>query len=440
MAPISISGLGSSLDTESIIANLMKIERAPRARLEQRQGQVKARETALRDVLAKLEAVSNAATSLRSAGLWADVQTVRSSAPGSVDAQRLAGAGPGGYQVEVSQLARAEQRTYAFTSSATPSQLTVGGQTIELAAGATLGDAAAAINANPATGVYAVEVGGRLVLSSRQTGAANSIAAGGAAIAEEAAKLRPGLDAAYSVDGVAGSSASNTVGDAIPGLELTLSAVTPAVAITVGNPGPDLDAVKSQLKTFVNAYNAAVDAIRGRVTEKRVPGASSQAEANQGVLFGDTALNGLLGQMRQVLSGSGLAALGIGTGAPSSTVSASSDSVLGHLAIDDAKLTAALQADPAAARAKIAGPGGLTDSLGGLLGPTLGSQGSISERLDAAASDAARIQASMAALDTRLEAREDRLRAQFAAMESALSRSKSQSEWLNGQLAGLGSG
>ena len=91
MAPITISGLASGLDTDAIIANLMKIERAPRARLETQQGQAKAREAALRDILAKLQSVSDAADSLASTGLWADTQTVSSSAPQSVSARRLSG-------------------------------------------------------------------------------------------------------------------------------------------------------------------------------------------------------------------------------------------------------------------------------------------------------------------------------------------------------------
>jgi flagellar hook-associated protein 2 len=437
MAPITISGLASGLDTESIIANLMKIERLPMARLELQQGQAKARETALKEIQTKLQAVSDAADALHSPGLWADTQTVHSSAPESVGVRRLSGTGPGGYQVAVGQLARAEQRTYAFTPSAAPSQLTIGGKAIELGANATLGDAVAAINAEPASGVYAVAVSGRLVLASRQTGAASTIAASGAGIEEETGKRRAGLDAEYTVDGVAASSASNVVTEAIPGLELTFSAVTAGTAISVGAPAPSSEAVQSQVKAFVTAYNAAVDAIRNRVTEKRVPGAGSQAEANQGVLFGDTALNGLLGQLRQAVSESGVAELGISTGAPGAAVSADSDSVLGHLTIDSAKLTAALESDPLGTRAKLAGAGGLTESLDALLSPTLGSHGTIAERVSSAAAESTRLGTSMSDLDTRLEEREEKLRLQFAAMESALSKSKTESEWLSGQLAGL---
>lgn len=437
MSPVTISGLASGLDTESIIANLMKIERAPRARMELQQGQAKARETALRDILGKLQAVSDAADSLQSAGLWADTQTVRSSAPESVSVRRLSGAGPGGYQVAVTQLARAEQRTYAFTQSAAPQTLTVGGRKIELGANATLGDAVAAINADPATGVYAVAVSGRLVLSSRQTGAAATISAGGAGIEEEVAKRKAGLDAEYSVDGVAGTSSSNVVTDAIPGLELTFGAVTPGAAVSVGNPAPDAEAVRSKVKAFVSAYNAAVDAIRGRLTEKRVPGAGSQAEANKGVLFGDTALNGLLSQLRQTVSESGVAALGVSTGAPSAAVTSSSDSVIGHLILDEGKLTAALEADVTGTRAKLTGKGGLCEKLDKVLEPNLGTRGSISERLSSVAAESSRIGDAMSALDTRLEMREERLRIQFAMMESALSKAKTESEWLNGQLAGV---
>ena len=435
MAGISIFGLGSSLDVESIITKLMQIEGAPRARLELRQGQAKAREDALREIGSKLQAVSDAAGDLRSVSLWSDVQAVQSSAPNSVSVRQLSGTGPGGYQVEVTQLARAEQRTYAFTAAATPSQLTINGTTVELGANATLADAVAAINANSETGVYAVASGGQLVLSGRQTGAAGTISAGGTTVAENVAKRKVGLDAAFSVDGVAETSASNVVTSAVPGLELTLKSLTfGAATVTVGNPGPDSEAIAAKLKAFVTSYNSAVDAIRAKLTDPRVPQASSQAQANHGVLFGDTQLNGLLAQMRQFVNGSGISALGVGTGAPGAPVSAGSDSILGHLVLDPAKLGTALTAEPAAMK-KLAG--GFAESLSGLLAPTIGSSGTISGRLGAAGSESKQLSESMTALNTRLAKREERLHAQFAALETTLLKSQTQSSWLSGQLAQL---
>lgn len=438
MAPISISGLGSSLDVESIIEGLMEVERAPRARLELQQSEVKARQTALQGILGKLEAVSGALEALRAPGLWDDVQTATSSAPQSVAAQLVGGAGPGGYQVEVTRLARAEQRTYAFTPSSEASQLTIGGETVDLAAGASLADAVAAINSDSETGVFAVAVGGKLVLSSRQTGAAGSISASGAAISEEAAKAKPGLDALYSIDGVAGSSASNVLAEAIPGVKLTLTAVTTGpVTIDVGEPAPDAEKVTAALKSFVGAYNAAVEAIQAKLNEEPVRSPGTVEEANRGVLFGDTALTGLLGRMREVLSESGLPALGIGTGPPSASVSASSSSVRGLLTIDEAKLGEALRSDPLAAREVVSGASGFGAALGGVLGVAVGPSGGIAARIGAAGAEATRLRESMVQLGERLEMREGRLKAQFAAMEAALARSKAESEWLKGQLAGL---
>jgi flagellar hook-associated protein 2 len=440
MAGIAISGLASGLDVESIISGLMQVERAPRARLELRQGQAKAREDALREISAKLVAVSDAAAALRSTSLWEDVQSVESSAPESVGARRLSGTGPGGYQVEVTQLARAERRTYDFTVSGSAEQIVVNGAVIDLAAGATLADAVAAINAEPESGVYAVAVAGRLVLAGRETGAAATIAATGAAIAEDPAELKAGLDAEFTVDGVAGTSASNVVADAIPGLELTLKGVTAGAAtITVGNPGADAEAIAAEVRSFVSAYNAAVDAIRSRLSEERLPHAQTQAEANRGVLFGDSQLNGLLTRMRRVVDDVGLGAIGIGTGAPDAAVTAGSGSVLGRLVVDEDALASAIADEPSAARALLSGPEGLSDSLDELLDPTIGSGGSIAGRLDSISAESRRLGERMSQLDARLETREAALRAQFASLEQLLLRSQSESEWLTGQLAALSS-
>src|ERR1700753_1747288 len=152
----------------------MTVESAPKVRLEQQTGEVKARESALMAIKTKLEAVENATFALRQPSLWGDVQTISSSSS-SITVELNGAAGSGGYQVEVSQLARAAQRTYTFTESAEPRTLTIGAQTIELGANAKLADVVAAINSNHATGVSAVAVGegenAKLVLSSLATGA-----------------------------------------------------------------------------------------------------------------------------------------------------------------------------------------------------------------------------------------------------------------------------
>lgn len=437
MSPITITGLGTSLDTESIIENLMKVERLPQARLEERQGQVKARESALQGILGKLNEVSSALQALRSPTLWSDVQTVTSSAT-AVTAELAGGAGPGGYQVEITQLARAAQRTYEFTPAEAASQLTIGGQTIELKAGATLADAVAAINSDHETGVSAVAVGGKLVLSSRTTGAESTVSAAGAGLSEEAAKARAGQDTLYSIDGVAGSSATNVLTEAIPGVTLTATALTSGpTTISVTEPAPDTTSIAGKIKTFVSAYNAAVELIQAKVSEETVKEPKTQEEANKGVLFGDGALGSLLSGMRQTLSESGLGALGVSTGPPSAAVTADSASVRGLLTFEESKLTALLKEDPVGAKEAISGTNGFVTDLEPLVEAATKTGGGISERISAATKEAAQLREQMTGLEERLSLREERLHKQFAAMEVALAKSKSESEWLAGQLAGL---
>ena len=71
MSPITVNGLGSSLNIEQIIEETMSVESAPKVRLEQQTGEVKARESALMAIKTKLEAVENATFALRQPSLWA---------------------------------------------------------------------------------------------------------------------------------------------------------------------------------------------------------------------------------------------------------------------------------------------------------------------------------------------------------------------------------
>ncbi len=437
MSPITVNGLGSSLDIESIIEELMSVEKQPKTRLETRQGEVKARESALTTIKTKLEAVESATFALKQPSLWEEVQTVSSSST-AITAEMNGAAGAGGYQVEVSQLARAAQKTYAFTESAEPQSLTIGGQTIELGANATLANLVSAINSNRETGVSAVAVGGKLILSSRTTGAESTIEASGPGLEEEAAKAKAGLNALFTVDGTAGESASNTLSEAIPGLTLTIGAVTTGPAtVNVTAPTPNKTAVATAVKAFVSAYNSAVEYIESKTSETSVREPKTQEEANKGILFGDNALTSLLNQMRSTLSESGLGALGVSTGAPSASVTSESNSVKGLLTFEESKLTALLKENPTAAEEAMTGVNGFVTKLEPIVHQAVMPGGGIAERISAATAEAAQMREQMTGLEERLALKEERLHSQFSAMETALAKAKSESEWLAGQLNGL---
>jgi len=447
VADLGLSGLASGVDTSAIVEQLMALERQGKARLQLRQGSIGAQQTALRDLKTKLDALKAAAADLRASGTWSEGQTVESSDPTRVAVARTGGAPIGGYSVNVTQLASSAQKTYGWTQSAAATQLTIGAATLDIPANAKITDVAATINGRGDLDVYAAVVGGdKLVLSSRATGAAATFSATGAQLSAPTNEIA-GRNAKFLLDGdvTERESATNVVEDAIPGLRLTFKGTTAAAAsIVVGAPGVDRDKVKAEVKAFVDAYNAVVTATRAKVSEKKVTDPATQADFNKGAFFGDSGLSAMLSRLRSGM-GAEYAAIGNGTslddlrdiGISTGKAGATSEAAkAGLLTLDEAKLTAALESDAQGVRRLLggAGPAAFAQDLEALatdLGKMLDS------RIDSAGTQSKRIAADLTRTDTRLAAKEKRLKAQFAAMEAAMGASQTQLAWLQGQLAGL---
>lgn len=449
MAGISFGGLASGLDSQSIIAQLMSIERQPRVRLDQQETKIKARQSALNEVLGQLKNLGSTAAALRSASLYANVQSVESSDPSHVAVSRTAMAGAGGHTLSVSQLARAEQRTYDFTQNAGATQLVVNGTAIDLAANADLATVVDTVNSTASAPVYAAAVDGKLVLSSRTTGASGGFTVSGSATVAEVSSLA-GLDAQYTLDGVAGTSASNVLQTAIPGLTVTLKGVTASPAsISIGAPAPDPDRVKDAVKAFVTAYNDTISSIQAKLKEKPVANPANDVDRRKGVLFGDSGLSSLLGQLRGAIADpvagnpaalDQLAELGITTGAPVTGTTINADAVAGKLVLDEAKLADAVASNPMGVRQLLGattGADGFSQRFTGLLDPFTGAGGTIDSRVDSGDAQLKSLHDAMADMDARLKLKEARLKAQFTALETAMSKSQSQGQWLAGQLASL---
>jgi flagellar hook-associated protein 2 len=456
MTGIRLTGLVSGLDTDSIVTQLMSMERQPRSRMELQQTAVQARQANLRDIASKLGALKTAAADLRSAGAWADTQSIDSSDATKVSARATAGVGPGGYDVAVTQLASAARRTYTYRAPTADSTLTFydgpaqdhARATVTLTAGMTIDDAVTAINAKPETGVFAVKVNGALVLSSRTTGEISNFTATDTDGALGAATTPvDGTDALFTVGSQSFQRSSNVVSDAVPGLELTLKARTSSTSINVGGPAPDTSAVKDKLKGFVNAYNAVVTAIRTDLDEKRVANAANATDASKGSLFGDQGLAGILSDLRRIVSepidgaaGPSLASLGITTGAANTGTAVNADSVMGKLVFDAAAFDKAITADPLAVK-RLLGAGGVdgfAQKLESRLAPQVEAGGLLDKRITGADDEIKRIRDSLTRFDDKMDLREQRYRAQFTALEQAMSRSQSIQADLAQRLAALG--
>src|SRR3954451_14206715 len=95
----SVGGLASGLDTNTIVDQLMSIERQPQGRVAPQKTIETARQQALKDINTRLVTLDNAIAGLRDVGTWGDVQDVESSDSGRVAAVRTGGAAAGGHTI-----------------------------------------------------------------------------------------------------------------------------------------------------------------------------------------------------------------------------------------------------------------------------------------------------------------------------------------------------
>jgi len=457
---LNVGGLASGLDTNSIISQLMAIERQPRDALAAQATLAAAKQSVLSGFQTQLRSVEAAAQDLRSVTLWSQQQSASSSDPSRISAAIVSGsgAGIGGYQVQVSQLANSAQRTYAYASPSTAGTITIDGHATNVAAGASIDDVVSAINSDSSATVYAAATdSGTLVLSARATGDTGTnfiqVADSTGSLTEQTAKAKQGQDALFTVDGVAGSASSNNVTNAIAGVRLTLTGVTTTtgpITIAVNPPSVDTDAVRQKLQAFVTVYNSTVDAITARLNERTVQNPQTDADRQAGMLNGDTTLQDVLTQMRQAIytaapglpSGmSSLADIGVSTGDASSTIT--QDTLDGKLTIDTAKLDDALANDPQGVRNLLAGPssvGGWERSFESIVHNADTTGGPLDAAINSQSDQIKQLQSDISDWDARLALKQQTLQAQFTAMETALSESQQQGSWLSGQIASLPQG
>jgi flagellar hook-associated protein 2 len=243
---------------------------------------------------------------------------------------------------------------------------------------------------------------------------------------------------------VAAQYETNVLDDAIPGLRLTLKGVTTSPAsINVGAADINRSDVKSKIKAVVDAYNAIVDTTRTAINEKPVANPATTTDLNKGQLFGDTGMNAMLSRLRTDLRATigglsgvdDLSDLGIGVPGSSGGVS-TADAKAGRFTIDDAKLTQALADDwTKVSKFMDAFAGKVTTMVENQTGKTTSL---IDQRLAGETRTSKLLSDQLTTLNARLDAHQARLKAQFSAMETAMSNSQTQQAWLTGQLNALG--
>jgi flagellar hook-associated protein 2 len=447
-APINITGLASGLNTNEIITALMAVERRPVAQLTNQQSALQAQQTQLKQIQTALQQLSFSAADLASPALFETSQAVTSSNPSQITALSTKGAGVGGYEVNVTQLANSAQRTFTFTSPASADTLTIDGQEISVKAGASIQEVVNAINSDSNATVYAAALEeGKLVLSARTTGNTGegfiAVSDAGGTLSEVAGTAKQGKNAEYTVDGVAGTSSSNTVKNAIAGVTLNLGGLTTVsgpVTIDVGAPGASVSAITAQVESFVKLYNSTVGSLHNQLSTKPPEHPQTVGELGTGTLFGDSDLGNLVDNMRQALytpaeglTGeiTSLADIGVSTGAASGSAIPSQGAVEGELKVDTNKLSEAIQTNPKGVEEMLQK---WSQSFQKLVNVDAEPGGTLEARITGDTTSIAQLGEHITSMNEMLEVRQKSLQAQFVAMEAAMSQIQAQQSWLTGQI------
>lgn len=442
-ALLSSAGVGSGLDVDAIITALVNAKQAgPAQQISNQTTQLQSQEAGLTALSSSLSSIQSTLSALSSSITYNTyAATLGNTAMGS--ATTLPNAQPGTYSVEVDHLATAQSRTsgaYATGTAVGAGTLTVsvGGKSMDITVGATDSISTIATSINQSTsnpGVQATVIygsgGAQLLLTSTKTGVANGFtvsagddsSSGLSALATtlNTAGSHEASDASLSINGIAATSASNSVSGVLNGVTLNLTG-TGTTTLTVSQ---DTSAVTSAVNDFVSAYNSYVSTV---ATLNSYDPDSKQA----GVLLGDSTLMSVQRQINSVLSNSvagnsigSLAALGIARNAD------------GTLTVNSGTLNTALQSNPSAVQNLFAGTNGYATVLNNVLDSFTSGNGIITSRTNSIQKQLTNLTQESADLTARMNTYATQLRQQYTALDTLMSSLNNTSSYLTTQLDAL---
>lgn len=292
--------MGSSIDVNTIVQNLMYVERAPIRTMESKVSTLEKKVSAYQSLNTKLSTLSGKLNELLfgsstaplappfgfldrlSKSLFSKCAMV-SSDETAISATSTTGTSSGSYAITVNSLAQAQ--TTVSSGFADTTSTSIGTGTVTLTTGngnpvlitidssnSTLSGLRDAIN-NAQAGVTATIINDgsatpyRLMLTASGTGLAGAFTIEGNLSGGQAPtfqQTQAASDAQFSINGVAISKSSNTISDVISGVTFTLKKAS-AGPVTL-QAERDSDSVVSALKEFVSAYNEVSTFINAQFT------------------------------------------------------------------------------------------------------------------------------------------------------------------------------
>jgi flagellar hook-associated protein 2 len=437
MATISFGGLGSNMDTDTIVASLVKVKQQQMITpLQSRIIQLQAKQTALATFQTVMANLKSTTKSLQTA-------TFESRSASSSDSSLLSisstddDASAGTYSVKINSLATTD-KVY-FNGIADKSTTTLGTGVIEITSGDTtktitidatnntLQGLADAINATSGINVKAAIVNDgttpnpyRLVLTSNETGTDADIDYDFSALSltEDAVltTANDATDASVTVNALTVTQSDNDFDGVIPGVEFSIkdeTEVGETVAVTVKQ---NFSSIISSLKTFISQYNSLAT---GYASQFKY----SSSSKSLGPLGADSALQVSENRIKNLLF-SNYNDLGASKYETLAQIGITIDKD-GQLSLDEADLTTALEADAEEVATLFQGTAtrdGLADKLYGYLDTLVNSaNGLFVKKSDIFDDTIENLNDLITDRTNRISQYQARLKARFVALETTMS-------------------
>lgn len=465
MSTITSLGIGSGLDINKTVSDLIAAERQPTEnRLAAAEQEYKAKFSAYGTLQSAVSLFNDSLSGLRNPSTF-ESRSASSSNTDLFTATASTSAVAGTYEIEV--LARAEQhKLMSAADQGWSSDTAIGTGTLDIGVGDssfqvtidssndTLEGIRDAINeASDNAGVTASIInvddsGGdteaRLVLTADDPGTANAVTVGVTdddgnhtdasglstlrydGTASNLVESNAAADAQIAVDGQTATRSTNTFSDVLEGVTINVEKAEVGTVETLAVTRSS-GSVKSEINGMVKAYNALMQTVRGLTKYNSETGQAA-------ILLGDAAARGLEVQARQGLTDlvegmdgdiQSLADLGITVGTNR------------QLVVDSDQLDSALEGNLDEVKDLFTSDDGVAKRLDAITDGYLGSDGILGNRTDGMQARLDDIADQREALDRRMENLRDRYTAQFIAMDQIVAQMNATQDQLTQQLATL---
>lgn len=444
---LSSAGIGSNLDVNGIVSQLMALEQRPLTVLSKKEAGLQAKISALGSLKSAISSLQSAASSLMPASGSTALQKFSTFSASLSDAtvasaSTNSSAVAGTYALKDIVLATAQQvRKTDITVPAEAGTLSiqVGSGTavnVSIAAASTLANVVTAINgANAGVSASIINNGSKdyLVVTAGSTGSNNTIKITGAGTGYDQfdfsgtagnggwVESTPGADAQLTINGIAVTSASNTLSTAISGVTLNLTKAG-STNLTVTR---DTSSLTTAINAFVKAYNDFNSTANSLGSYNATTKVAGSLNGDSTLRSAQSSIRGLIGNVPEGVAGADFQRLSdIG-------VRLQKD---GSLLVDSGKLSAAITKN-------IAGVANLVSAYGSTFKTAtesiVGTTGTIASRTEGLNTTIKNLGKQYEAVSARLTQIEARYRKQFTALDTLVASMNKTSTFLSQQLANL---